>query len=98
MPMETQSEALQRLTAAGYIDDYRAESLGLRGRADADVRPPESFLVDEIVRFEGESDPSEESIVFALTSQVDGSRGTYTVAFGPVMDPLDAVMVGRFGA
>jgi len=26
----------------------------------------------------------------------DGTRGTYTVTYGPMMDPLDAEMVGRF--
>ena len=34
--------------------------------------------------------------VFALTSE-DGTKGTYTVAFGPLMDPLDAEMVRKLG-
>jgi len=95
MPMETVAEALRRLTAAGYTDDYRAEAKGLRSQAQGTVRPPDRFRVDEIVRFEGDSDPSDESAVFALTVEVDGSKGTYTVAYGPMMDPLDADIVGR---
>ena len=97
MPMETVSEALLRLAAAGYADEFRAEKGGLRSVARGDVRPAESFRVDEIVRFEGASDPDDESAVFALTSGDDGTKGTYTVAFGPLMDPLDAMMVERLG-
>jgi hypothetical protein len=95
MPMESVSEALQRLTAGGYEDDYRAEARGLRSRLNGTVHPPEVFRIDELVRFEGDSDPSDESAVFALTLEVDSTRGTYTVAFGPMMDAMDADMVGR---
>ena len=93
MAMETVSEALQRLTAAGYTDEYRAEAHGLRSLSKDTIHPPSAFSVDEIVRFEGDSDPSDESAVFALTSRADGTRGTYTVAYGPMMDALDAQMV-----
>src|SRR5262245_30143703 len=95
--MEELADALRRLTHAGYADAYRAEARGLKSGLDGAVRAPEDFRVDEVVRFEGESDPSEESAVFALTSRTDGTRGTYTVAYGALMDPLDAEMVRRLG-
>jgi len=97
MPMETLSEALRRLTAAGYADDFQAEAQGLRSQLIGTVHPPERFRVDEIVRFEGDSDPSDESAIFALTLEADGSKGTYTVAYGPMMDTLDGDMVRRLG-
>jgi hypothetical protein len=93
MAMETLSEVLQRLSEAGYTDDYRADGQGLRSRSSGMVHPPDRFKVDEIVRFEGDSDPGDESAVFALTSEADGTRGTYTVAYGPIMDALDAKIV-----
>jgi hypothetical protein len=98
MPMETLADALQRLTAAGFVDEFWAEAEGLRSRATGIVRSPGAFLVDEIVRFEGDSDPSDESAVFALTPLGDGAKGTYTVAFGTLMDELDANVVRRLGA
>jgi hypothetical protein len=97
MPMESVSEALRRLTSAGYTDDYRAEAQGLRSHRNGTVLPPDRFRVDEIVRFEGDSDPSDESAVFALTSEADGSKGTYTVAYGPLMDRHDGDMVRLLG-
>jgi hypothetical protein len=96
--MEELADALRRLTLAGYVDEYRAEARGLKSRATGTYHPPEEFRVDEIVRFEGESDPSEESAVFALASRIDDeTRGTYTVAYGALMDALDAEMVRRLG-
>ena len=95
--METVTEALQRLTAAGYTDDYRAATHGLRSRSDGTVHPPDFFRVDEVVRFEGDSDPSDESAVFALTSDADGTKATYTVAYGPMMDARDADIVRFLG-
>jgi len=78
MPTETVSEAVQRLTAAGYTDVYRAEAQGLRSHSNGTIHPPARFRVDEIVRFEGDSDPSDESALFALTSKTDGTGGTYS--------------------
>lgn len=95
--MEELAEALQRLTLAGYVDEYRSDTGGLKSRLRGTLHPPEEFRVDEIVRFEGDSDPSEESAVFALTSRIDATRGTFTAAYGALMDPLDAEMVRRFG-
>ena len=95
MDTETLSEALKRLAAAGYHDDFRAEPEGLRARLTGKRHLPESMVIEESVRFEGDSDPSEEAVVFALRSETDGSTGTYTVAYGPAMDLADVAMVGR---
>jgi hypothetical protein len=95
--METVAEALQRLTAGGYTDDFHAEAGGLRSRSTGRLHPPEALHVDEVVRFEGDTDPSDESVVFALRSGRDGTKGTYTTAYGTYMDPLDADLVPRLG-
>lgn len=94
MAMETEAEAIRRLESAGYVDEYLADAAGLKSHASGAAWVPESFRVDEMVRFEGESDPADESAVFALRAP-DGTKGTYTVGFGPLMDPLDAAVVRR---
>jgi len=95
MAMETVMEALARLNGSGYVDDYRAEAEGLRNRSTGAVAPPEAFEVDEIVRFEGDSDPNDEVVVFALSSESSGTRGTYVVTYGTYVDPADAEMMRR---
>ena len=99
MAMETVSEALRRLASAGYTATYRADARGLEDLASGRVDPPEAFRVDEVVRFEGESDPADESAVFALAldTETHSAKGTYTVGYGSLMDSLDADMVRRIG-
>lgn len=92
--METVSEAVERLSRAGYGEQFRATERGLTDRRDV-VHDPAHMIVDEFVRFEGASDPDDEAVVFALRDGIDGLRGTYTVAYGAEMDPLDAEMVRR---
>ena len=93
--METLAQAVGRLKAAGYEDDFRAERGGLRGLRTGCLHEPESLVIEEIVRFEGASDPGDGAVLFAVRCEVHGARGTYVVAFGPYVDPLDAEMVRR---
>ena len=93
--METIADAVNRLTAAGYRADFRAEESGLRVAGTACVHPPEGLLIDEVVRFEGISDPADEAIVFALRCPEHGVKGTYTVAYSFQMEPTDAEMMRR---
>lgn len=95
---ETVSEAVNRLSAAGYTDDYRAEADGLHAVTAGCVHAPEAMTVDEVVRFEGATDPDEEAIVFALRCQPHGTRGTYATAYGPKITSSDAEMVRRLSA
>ena len=93
--METLAQAVDRLTAAGYQDDFRAECGGLRAVGTGCLHEPESLVIEEVVRFEGASDPEDEAVLFALRCETHGTRGTYVVAYGPSVDPLDAEMVHR---
>lgn len=92
--METLSEAIDRLEAAGYREGFRATREGLRALASGRNYAPESLVVDGVLRFEGPTDPGDESILFALRAS-DGVRGTWAIAFGPARDPLDAEIARR---
>ena len=80
--METLSEAMARLTAAGYAKDFYAAGGRLVCGGCAAGFEPVTMDVDEIVRFEGASDPDDQAMLFALTTD-DGHRGLYAVAYGP---------------
>jgi hypothetical protein len=73
---------VDRMTRAGYTDWFRAEAGGLRAAKAGCVHPPQAMRVDEIARFEGETNPSDEAIVFALECKQDGVKGTFTVPYG----------------
>jgi len=93
--METLSQAVERITAAGYQDDFRAERGGLRAVGTGCIHDPEALVIEEVLRFEGSSDPEDEAMLFALRCTIHDVRGTYVVAYGSTMDSLDAEMVRR---
>jgi hypothetical protein len=98
LAVEGLADTVNRLTAAGYTDDFRAEADGLRAVASRCVHAPESLSIDEVVRFEGITDPDDEAIVFALRCGEHGIKGTYTLPYGSKMELLDAEMVRRLSA
>jgi hypothetical protein len=93
--METLSEAVDRLRSAGYRDSFRAEAGGLRALAAGKLYAPEELVVEEVVRFEGPTDPGDEAILFALRSQDGEVRGTYASGYGAGVDPVNAELVRR---
>lgn len=97
MPMDTLSQAIERFQEAGYRQDFRAEADGLRAVGTDCIHQPEELVIEEVERFEGETDPQDESMLFALRCETHGTRGTYVVAFGPSIEAADAEMVRRLG-
>ena len=95
MCTETLSQAVDRMTAHGYTDYFRAEPGGMRAIVAGILYRPESLVVEEVARFEGISDPADEAIVLALHCREDGIKGTYTLPFGPEMGGLEAEMMHR---
>ncbi len=88
-PVDSLAEILGRLAAAGYTSDFYARG-GKVGCPDcAELVDPANLIVDELVRLEGDSDPDEELIVYALSAGPCGRKGTFTIAFGPAVTPDD---------
>ncbi len=87
--MDSLAETLARLAAAGYTSDFYARD-GKVGCPDCqDLVDPGTLVVDELVRLEGDSDPDEELIIYALSAGPCGRKGTFTIAFGPTVTPDD---------
>ena len=53
---------------------------------------PEEAQIDHILRFEGESDPGDMTILFALRTPA-GSKGLYSTAFGAEMPAEDVAVI-----
>ena len=92
--METLHAALARLARAGYGEELRARPDGFRDERGR-VHPPETLVVDEIARFEGESDPADEAVLFALSTSDGSVRGAFVAMFGPSSDPVGAELIKR---
>ena len=93
--METLSQALERLARAGYRDGFRAEAGGLRALEDGRLFEPEALVCEAMERFEGESDPADQTILFALRTPDRSVAGTLVAQFGPGVDPAAAEVIRR---
>lgn len=81
---DTLSEAVNDLQKRGYIKDFLIpdgkECLYCQDHS-LELSPDE-FVIDEIYRFEGMSDPGDECIVFAISSDANDVKGLVINSFG----------------
>ncbi len=92
MSIEQLSEVLARLTAAGYTTDFFAREGKLGCAGCDDLLEPARAVIDDIVRLEGDSDPDEEVVVYALSDGPCGRRGTYTIVYGSAAPDADVAV------
>ena len=91
--METLVEAMERLRSIGYVNDFSATSGGhLRCEVCRSNHDAATISIIETVRFEGDSNPDDESILLALECEC-GALGQYTAAFGPDTPAEDALVL-----
>ncbi len=93
--METLREALERLEGLGFRETFRAAPNGeleVRGQPPF---APETLVVEETVRFEGETDPQDEAVLLALRSRDGRVRGTFLAMYGPQTEPACAAAMQR---
>lgn len=81
---ETLSEAVNDLVKRGYTTDFlvQEDKECLYCTQNALELSPEEFVIDEVHRFEGMTDPADESIVFAISSDKRQVKGLVINSFG----------------
>ena len=95
MAMETLSEAMARLARAGYESSFMAVGGGVRCPACDSWHDAAEIGIDDIVRFEGDSDPADEAMLFALSCARCDARGTYATGHGVDIGADDVELVRR---
>jgi len=82
---DTLSEAMTYLHEQGFKHDFRAETEGIKVKvkdsAQEVIYQPDELQLMRIYRFEGMTNPSDSSELFALRSS-DGIKGTLVSAYG----------------
>lgn len=94
---DTVTEATQELAKRGYITDFElmVEGECLVCHQNSLCLSPEEFEIDEIHRFEGDSDPGDEMIVYAISSIAHNMKGIVINAYGIYSDPITYKIVER---
>jgi hypothetical protein len=90
---KTALEILKRLEDKGFRENFMAGKKGLFAIKSKNWFLPQELIIEEFFRLEGETDLNEETIIFALSCPKKHVFGVYQVAFGRMMDDLDAKIV-----
>jgi len=79
----TLSEAVNDLQRRGYTADLQIGGHCLLCAGNNTTLDPDAFEIDEFHRFEGNSDPEDQSIVYAISSAQHRLKGILVNAYGP---------------
>jgi hypothetical protein len=74
----TVSKALDQLNEKGFTCDFNLNS-------DAIKKNPEKFEIVHVYRYEGDSDPGDEAVVYGIKSS-SGKKGVYVAGFSADSD------------
>lgn len=92
LSFDTVTAALQWLQDQGYIYDFNT---WLVSPVEEKSFWPEDFLIDYIFRFEGDSDPDDEDIVYGISCDRLEIKGVLTSAFGAYADEVALAMIAK---
>lgn len=93
----TVSEAMNDLNKRGYTNDIKllVERDCLYCHTSEQSLDPSEFKIDEKYRFEGDTDPGDEMIVYAISSDKYKIKGQIVNAFGVYSNPETAKIVEK---
>jgi len=83
--MKNLSSVTNKMVLNGYVDDFKISEKGLRSLKTEKVYQPEEVNVINFFRFEGQSDPNDNTILYVIETS-DGLKGTLVDAYGPYAD------------
>ncbi len=90
--MSPMVDVLNRLNKEGYTAQFKATQGGLCSMRTQHTFKPSDIDIKHFYRFEGESDPGDTSIVYAIETE-SGERGTLIDSYGAYADPMVAKFI-----
>jgi hypothetical protein len=91
---DTVAEAVNGLKQRGYTIDFNLEADNICCTATPLKLAPSDFEITEFYRFEGNSDPADEAIVYAIES-TKGDKGLLVTGFGISAEGIGEEMVEK---
>ena len=94
---DTGSEAINDLVKQGYTANFSllADRECLLCHSTSQELSPEDFEIDQIHRFDGMTDPADEMIVYAVSSEKFGLKGLVVNAYGVYADNAKSRIVKK---
>jgi len=94
-PYNTLSETMNELRKEGYVEDFNLHQNCLECRNGQFQVFADEFKVDKYFRFEGASNPSDSSILYAISSDTKNLKGVLVNAYGIYSEPVTDEMVEK---
>jgi hypothetical protein len=86
-------EAINGLKKEGYTEDFNLKQNCLECRQGDYKIFHNEFVVDKYFRFEGDTDPTEQSIIYAISSEKYNLKGILINGYGIYSDPVTNEML-----
>ena len=90
------TEGLTFFESEGYTENLIACFDHFECQSGAVKLYPSDFKVDGVMRFENTSDPDDQSILYAISSNDGKIKGAYVESYGLYHDELAPEMIDRF--
>ena len=92
---ETVTQAVSELSKRGYSVNFNLSANYLRASDHGVNLNADEFSIDEIYRFEGNTDPGDEMVVYAISSESKGLKGVLVNAFGVYSDSISDDLMAK---
>ncbi|MEK6481841.1 phosphoribosylpyrophosphate synthetase [Catalinimonas sp. 4WD22] len=84
--MDTMSNTMDELRKHGYVEDFNLNRHGLTHTNGNLQLWPEEFVIDDVYRFEGMTDPDDEAVLYAISSDKYHLKGILVNGYGIYSD------------
>lgn len=91
---DTLSEGVNGLKQRGYTIDFNIAADKLVCNDIPVSLSPDEFEITEVYRFEGNTDPADEAVLYAIESK-HGHKGVLVNGYGPDSDPVGDALVKK---
>ena len=91
---DTVTQAVQGLKQRGYSIDFNIEDNCIVCHQTPLKLKPDEFEITEVHRYEGNSDPGDEAVVYAIESK-HGQKGILVNGFGVSTDPTSDEIISK---
>lgn len=92
---DTVTGALNGLKLKGFTKDFNISFDKLICQQDNIYLNPSEFEIIQTFRFEGETDPGDEMIVYAIASKDGAIKGVFTSAYGMYAETASTEMIKK---
>lgn len=92
---DTLTEAMSALRKQGYVEDFNLKHNWIENANCEHKLFHTDFVVDSFYRFEGMTDPADEAILYAISSDKSNIKGVLVDGYGISADPDSVELMSK---